>query len=133
MSACERNTLQEAKPRRVSPFLRADRRTSPRTTVAAIRERFLTENELAAKAGACPVTHASGQSHGVAFRGTCNKWLRKALTTLADNSRHASTWAASVYAKPPAGQAPSRGCKHAHTVRILARACLGPHALEGLE
>ncbi|HTN50624.1 MAG TPA: IS110 family transposase, partial [Burkholderiaceae bacterium] len=37
----------------------------------------------------------------------------------ADNSRHASTWAAHVYA-----QARARGCDHPHAVRILARAWL---------
>ncbi|MCW5238358.1 hypothetical protein [Verminephrobacter eiseniae] len=35
---------------------------------------------------------------------------------MADNSRHASTWAASVYAK-----AKARGCDHPHAIRILAR------------
>jgi transposase len=82
-----------------------------------VRERFPTEHQLAAEAGVCPVTHASGKTRSVAFRWACNKNLRSALTCFADNSRHASNWAAGVYAK-----ARGRGCKHAHAVRILARA-----------
>jgi hypothetical protein len=45
--------------------------------------------------------------------------LRQALTIFADNSRHASAWAAAVYAG-----ARARGCRHPHAVRILARAWL---------
>ena len=82
-----------------------------------VRERFLTEDQLAAEAGVCPVTHASGKSRGVVFRWACNKNLRLALTCFADNSRHASAWAAAIYLK-----ARSRGCRHPHAVRILARA-----------
>jgi hypothetical protein len=36
---------------------------------------------------------------------------------MADNSRHASPWAADIYAR-----ARKRGCNHPHAVRILARA-----------
>ena len=82
-----------------------------------VRERFLTEDQLAAEAGVCPVTHASGKSRGVVFRWACNKHLRRALTCFADNSRHASAWAAAIYLK-----ARSRGCRHPHALRILARA-----------
>jgi transposase len=82
-----------------------------------IRERFPTEDQLAAEAGVCPVTHASGKSRGVVFRWACNKNLRLAVTRFADNSRHASAWAADIYAK-----AKARGCKHPHAIRILARA-----------
>ena len=82
-----------------------------------IRERFPTEDQLAAEAGVAPVTHASGKSRGVVCRFACNKNLRAAITCFADNSRHASAWAADVYAR-----AKHRGCKHAHAVRILARA-----------
>lgn len=82
-----------------------------------VRERFPTEDQLAAEAGVCPVTHASGKSRGVVFRWACNKKLRAAITCFADNSRHASTWAASIYRS-----ARDRGCKHPHAVRILARA-----------
>ncbi|HET9700608.1 MAG TPA: transposase [Burkholderiales bacterium] len=74
-------------------------------------------SRLAAEAGVAPVTYASGKSKTVAFRWACNHRLRAALTCLADNSRHASTWAAHVYS-----QARARGCDHPHAVRILARA-----------
>ena len=81
------------------------------------RARFPTAEQLAAEGGLAPVTHASGQHHGVVFRWACNKRLRRALTTFADNSRHASRWAALVYQR-----ARARGCRHPHAVRILARA-----------
>ena len=81
------------------------------------RERFPTESQLAAEAGVCPVTHASGQSRGVTFRFACNHRLRAAMTCFADNSRHSSPWAAAVYQR-----ARQRGCDHPHAIRILARA-----------
>jgi transposase len=81
------------------------------------RARFPTDAQLAAEGGLAPVTHASGQHHAVAFRWACNKRLRRALTTFADNSRHASRWAAGVYQR-----ARARGCRHPHAIRILARA-----------
>jgi transposase len=84
-----------------------------------VRERFPTEGQLAAEAGVCPVTHASGKTRGVVFRWACNKRLRLAVTCFADNSRHASAWAAAVYRRDR-----DRGCKHAHAVRVLARAWL---------
>jgi transposase len=82
-----------------------------------IRERFPTEDQLAAEAGVCPVTHASGKSRGVTFRWACNQRLRQAITCFADNSRHASAWAADIYQR-----AKHRGCRHPHAIRILARA-----------
>lgn len=84
-----------------------------------VRERFPTEEQLAAEAGVSPVTHASGKSRGVAYRWACNHRLRKALTFWAGNSRLASPWAADVYKR-----ARARGCRHPHAVRILARAWL---------
>jgi transposase len=80
-------------------------------------QRFTTEQQLAAEAGVAPVTHASGKSRGVTFRWACNKRLRRAITTWADNSRHAHPWAQQIYSK-----ARDRGCDHPHAVRILARA-----------
>jgi transposase len=80
-------------------------------------QRFTTERHLAAEAGVAPVTHASGKSRGVTFRWACNKRLRRAITTWADNSRHAHPWAQHVYSN-----ARERGCDHPHAVRILARA-----------
>lgn len=82
-----------------------------------VRERFPTADQLAAEAGASPVTHASGKSRGVVFRWACNHRLRAAITCFADNSRHASPWAADVYRR-----ARARGCDHPHAIRILARA-----------
>lgn len=82
-----------------------------------VRARFPTADQLAAEAGASPVTHASGKSRGVVFRWACNHRLRAAITCFADNSRHASPWAADVYKR-----ARARGCDHPHAIRILARA-----------
>jgi transposase len=82
-----------------------------------VRERFLSEDQLAAEAGICPVTHESGKSRGVTFRWACNHRLRQAICTWADNSRHSSAWAADIYRR-----ARARGCDHPHAVRIVARA-----------
>lgn len=87
--------------------------------LGSVRERFSTDEQLAAEAGAAPVTYASGKSKFVSFRWACNHRLRKAVTCLADNSRHDSAWAAGIYAT-----ARARGCDHPHAVRILARAWL---------
>jgi len=81
------------------------------------RTRFPTDEQLAAEAGVAPITHESGKHRGFHFRWACNKRLRQALTTFADNSRHASAWAAAIYAA-----ARRRGCDHPHAIRILARA-----------
>jgi len=83
------------------------------------RLRFTSYEHLAAEAGVAPVTQASGKHCAVTFRWACNKRLRLALTTFADNSRHASPWAAQVYQ-----QARARGCDHPHATRIVARAWL---------
>ena len=85
--------------------------------LGSVRERFGSDKQLAAEAGVAPVTYQSGKSKAVTFRWACNHRLRAALTCLADNSRHANAWAASVYAK-----ARARGCDHPHAVRILSRA-----------
>jgi len=85
--------------------------------LGSVRERFDSDEHLAAEAGVAPVTYQSGKFRSVAFRWACNHRLRAALTCLADNSRHANAWAAQVYAK-----ARARGCDHPHAVRILARA-----------
>lgn len=81
------------------------------------RLRFATHAQLAAEAGVAPVTHTSGKHRRVACRFACNKRLRQALTTWADNSRHQHPWAKAVYRA-----ARARGCDHPHAVRILARA-----------
>jgi transposase len=72
---------------------------------------------VAALAGVTPVTSQSGKHRDVHFRWACNKRFRVAVTTFADNSRHASPWAAKVYS-----DARARGKDHPHAVRILARA-----------
>ncbi len=72
---------------------------------------------IAALGGLVPVTRASGKHHAVSFRWACNKRLRVALTTFADNSRHSSPWAAGIYRRARAS-----GKDHPHAVRILARA-----------
>ncbi|MFN6992661.1 MAG: IS110 family transposase [Aquincola tertiaricarbonis] len=87
--------------------------------LGSVRERFDSDEHLAAEAGVAPVTYASGKHTSVVFRWACNHRLRRALTTLADNFRHASVWAAAVYAK-----ARGRGCDHPHAIRILSRAWL---------
>jgi transposase len=87
--------------------------------LGSVRERFVSDEHLAAEAGVAPVTYESGKSKAVTFRWACNHRLRAALTCLADNSRHASPWAAHVYAN-----AKARGCDHPHAIRILARAWL---------
>jgi transposase len=82
-----------------------------------VRERYPSDDQLAAEAGVCPVTYQSGKHRSVTFRWACNHRLRRAITCLADNSRHACPWAASRYAA-----ARARGCDHPHAVRVLARA-----------
>ena len=83
------------------------------------RGRFASPELLAAEAGVAPVTRTSGKRRAVVARWACNKRLRQAVTTFADNSRHASAWAAAIYAR-----ARARGCRHPHAIRILARAWL---------
>jgi len=87
--------------------------------LGSVRERFDSDEHLAAEAGVAPVTYESGKHKAVAFRWACNHRLRAAITCLADNSRHASAWAAAIYAR-----ARARGCDHPHAIRILARAWL---------
>jgi transposase len=81
------------------------------------REAFDHPDAIAALAGITPVTKASGKQRGVSFRWACNKRLRQAITTFADNSRHASPWAADIY-----NRARASGKDHPHATRILARA-----------
>lgn len=85
--------------------------------IGDVRARFPDEEALAALAGVAPVTRASGKMHAVGFRYACDKKLRNALVDFADDSRHASPWAANIY-----NQARARGKRHPHAVRILARA-----------
>jgi transposase len=83
-----------------------------------VREAYDGPDAVAALAGLTPVTKESGKrQHAVHFRWACNKRFRVALTTFADNSRHASPWAEAIYKR-----ARTRGHDHPHAVRILARA-----------
>jgi len=72
---------------------------------------------VAALAGCTPVTKESGKHRAVHFRWACNKRFRRAITIFADNSRHASPWAAKIY-----NDARAAGKDHPHAVRVLARA-----------
>jgi transposase len=81
------------------------------------RQAYDSPEAVAALAGASPVTKKSGKYEAVHFRWACDKRFRKAITTFADNSRHASPWAADVYRR-----AIERGCDHPHAIRVLARA-----------
>ena len=85
--------------------------------IGDVRARFPDEEALAALAGVAPVTRASGKLRSVGFRWACDKKLRNAVIDFADDSRHASPWAASIYA-----QALQRTRRHPQAVRILARA-----------
>ena len=82
-----------------------------------VREAYDCADAVAALAGLTPVTKESGKHRAVHFRWACNTRFRVALTTFADNSRHASPWAAEVYARARAS-----GKDHPHAVRVLARA-----------
>jgi transposase len=81
------------------------------------RHAYERPDSIAALAGATPVTKQSGKHRSVEFRWACNKRFRRAITTFADNSRHASPWAAKIY-----NDARAAGKDHPHAVRILARA-----------
>jgi len=81
------------------------------------REAYAAPDSVAALAGVTPVTTQSGKHRSVHFRWACNMRFRAAITTFADNSRHASPWAAQIYASAIAG-----GKDHPHAIRILARA-----------
>lgn len=80
------------------------------------REAYDGADAVAALAGLTPVTKESGKHRTVSFRWACNTRFRVAMTTFADNSRHASPWAADVY-----NRARASGKDHPHAVRILAR------------
>ncbi len=81
------------------------------------RQAYEHPDSVAALAGVTPVTRQSGKYRSVDFRWACNKRFRQAMTAFADNSRHASPWAAQIYAGAIAG-----GKDHPHAIRVLARA-----------
>ena len=93
--------------------------------LGSVREGALPNPDaLAMEAGCAPVTKQSGKSRAVVFRWACNRRLRAAVTCFADNSRHASSWAAQVYARTarqrgaattptPSASSPGSGCSGA--------------------
>lgn len=118
-SALEHASADTAMGKLVLSFPRMGR-TNGAKLVAELGEdpaRFVTRDHLASEAGIAPVTRASGKRNTVAFRYACNKQLRNALTTWANNSRADSEWAQAIY-----DNARARGCRHPHAIRILARA-----------
>jgi transposase len=87
--------------------------------VGPILDRATTLEHAAAEVGASPVTKQSGKASSVHFRWAANTRARDAFATFADNSRHASPWAATLYA-----QARRRGKRHPQAIRVLMRAWL---------
>jgi transposase len=81
------------------------------------RERYPTNEAMAADAGMSPVAVESGKRKVAVFRRACDKRLRKAVATLAESTRHHNRWAKEIYLR-----ARQRGCDHAHAIRILGRA-----------
>jgi transposase len=85
--------------------------------IGEIRERYPTNEALAAAAGMSPVAVESGRRKAAAFRRACDKRLRKSLATLAENTRQHNPWARDIYQR-----ARARGCSHPHAIRVLGRA-----------
>ena len=81
------------------------------------RERYPTNEVLAAAAGMSPVAIESGRRKVASFRRACDKRLRRAVATLAESTRQHHPWAKEIYRR-----ARGRGCDHAHAIRILGRA-----------
>src|SRR4051794_7446882 len=81
------------------------------------RGRYPDPPTLAAAAGVCPFTDESGKHRAIGFRYKVDTKLRRAIIDFADDSRHANPWAADLYAR-----ARTRGMRHPHAVRVLARA-----------
>ncbi|MCX4564486.1 IS110 family transposase [Streptomyces phaeochromogenes] len=87
--------------------------------IGPILERSRTSEQFIAETGVVPVTRASGKSRVVTFRYAANRRARLAIVGYADNSRHASDWAAKIYNDARADKK-----RHPHAARILARAWL---------
>jgi transposase len=84
-----------------------------------ILERSRTSEQFIAETGVVPVTRASGKSRVVTFRYAANRRARLAIVGYADNSRHGSDWAATIYNNARADHK-----RHPHAARILARTWL---------
>ncbi len=96
-------------------FLSRNTTLTAATLVAEIgdrRERYPTNEALAAAAGMSPIAVESGKRKVAAFRRACDKRLRRALATLADVTRHHNEWAKDIYRR-----ARQRGFDHAHAIR----------------
>lgn len=104
-----------------APLFRSAKTTvCPATLIAEIgdcRGRYPTEAALAADAGMSPVALESGKMRVATFRQACDKRLRKAVTVLADSTRHWHPWAKDVYRR-----ARARDQDHPHATRTLGRA-----------
>lgn len=87
------------------------------------RERFPTDDALAALAGASPSTRQSGKHGQTVFRWSCNKKLRRAVMDFANGSRLGDEWAMQVCQR-----ASARGCRHPHAIDD-PRTRLDPHHL----
>jgi transposase len=105
-------------------FLSLFRETKSTLTAASLlaeigdrRERYPTNEAMAADAGMSPVAVESGKRKVAGFRRACDKHLRKAVATVAESTRHHNRWAKDIYLR-----ARARGCDHAHAIRILGRA-----------
>jgi transposase len=104
----------------LSLFVSKDSTLTAASLVAQIggcRERYPTNEALAAAAGMSPVAVESGRRKVASFRRACDKRLRKAVATLAESTRQHHPWAKDIYRR-----ARGRGCDHAHAIRILGRA-----------
>lgn len=111
--------LEHAKARLLAPMPRIGEVNLAQIVaeVGPVLSRAIDVEHACAEVGASPVTKESGKGRAVNFRWATNTRARQALTTFADNSRHASPWAARLYA-----DARARGKRHPHAVRILMRA-----------
>jgi transposase len=104
----------------LSLFVSPNSTLTAATVVAHIgdrRERYPTNEVLAAAAGMSPVAVESGRRKVASFRRACDKRLRRAVATLAESTRQHNRWAKDIYQR-----ARARGCDHAHAIRILGRA-----------
>ena len=83
----------------LQPLCRIGRSAWPRllAEVGPILDRVRDRTHAAAEVGATPVTTQSGNSAVVQFRWAANTRARTARALFADNSRHASLWAAHLY------------------------------------
>jgi transposase len=128
-SYCGRRTPAELLARlRTAPdgrtFLGPFRDTKSVITAATLlaeigdcRDRYPTNEALAADAGMSAVAIESGKRKTAAFRRACDHRLRTAFVTLADSSRHHNPWARRLYT-----DARARGHTHQRAIRTLGRA-----------